>query len=336
MLQRILITGSIAYDLLLSYEGSFADAIAGGSVDTLSVSFFAPHLKRHHGGTGSNIAWNLRLLGGSPLLVGTVGKDGGEYCALLEERGIDTAHIERRDDSVTATAIIGTDDGQRQIAFFHPGADARGSWPDISDVCDDVSWGIVSARNPVVMMEAVRWFEKSKIPLLFDPGQLIIGLSPDELRSAASHCKGFLCNAYEWNLFSERTLLSKEHILKTAEFLIITYGEHGVELYRKEAKEGKEGKEPKEIKEVIVACRADRVINPTGAGDAFRAGVLFGLEKQWNLTDCCRLGAVMGSKVVEIEGTLLEDLDRNEVWEKAKQTYGEELPPVSRTKHTRI
>ncbi|OGJ70108.1 hypothetical protein A3G69_03125 [Candidatus Peribacteria bacterium RIFCSPLOWO2_12_FULL_53_10] len=334
---RILITGSIAYDLLLSYEGSFADALKQKSMDRLSVSFFAPYLERHHGGTGSNVAWNLRLLGGEPLLVGTVGTDGGSYCALMEERGIDISHIERRKDSITATAIIGTDNGERQIAFFHPGADALGSWPtfaaeeaspfapgatgdksagrpDLSEDRDDIAWAIVGARNPVLMMEAVRWCSKAGLPLLFDPAQQIIALSTDELRSAISLSRGVICNEYEWSVLSERTGMQAKDVLKTAEFLIVTLGDKGVALHSKKGIEN------------IPACTADQVVNPTGAGDAFRAGLLFGLEKKWNLTDCCRLGAAMGSKVVEIEGTLLEDLDVEEVWERARNAYGDVLP----------
>lgn len=326
MPRKILITGSIAYDLLLGYEGSFADAIKGESIDRLSVSFFAPHLERHHGGTGANIAWNLRLLGGDPLLVGTVGTDGGSYCALLEERGIETSRIERRKDSITATAIIGTDNGERQIAFFHPGADALGTWPayaskeastgrpDLSDERDDISWAIVGARNPVLMMEAMCWCHKAKIPLLFDPGQLVIGLSPDELRSSVASCQGLICNEYEWKLFSERTGMKEKDVLTTADFLVVTQGDQGVALHSKSGAKK------------IPACTADHVVNPTGAGDAFRAGLLYGLHKKWNLTDCCRLGAAIGSFCVEIEGTLMDTLDLEEVWERAEKAYGQALP----------
>ncbi len=317
-MSRILITGSIAYDVLLSYDGSFADALKGQALDQLSVSFFSPHFRRHHGGTGTNIAWNLRLLGGDPLLVGTVGTDGGSYCALLEERGISTKYIEQRKDSVTATAIIGTDNGERQVAFFHPGADALGSWPasgnvNLQDDREDVAWAVVGPRNPVLMMEAVRWCGSQGISLLFDPGQLIIGLSVDELRSSITMSRGVICNEYEWGILSERTGMQTKDVLKTAEFLIVTLGDKGVALHTKKGTEE------------IPACSADTVVNPTGAGDAFRAGLLFGLEKKWDRTDCCRLGAAMGSKVVEIEGTQLDSLDLEEVWEQVRMTYGKEL-----------
>src|SRR3989338_7416263 len=114
---KILVTGSIAYDILLQYDGSFKDAINGANLDALSVSFFSPHYARHHGGTASNIAWNLRLVDQEPLLIGTVGKDGGEYLALLEERGVRCDRVQTLEKHVTATAIIGTDSAERQIAF---------------------------------------------------------------------------------------------------------------------------------------------------------------------------------------------------------------------------
>lgn len=172
------------------------------------------------------------------------------------------------------------------------------------------------------MMQAVRWCSAVAIPALFDPGQLIIGLSPDELRSAITASRGVICNSYEWSLLQERTEWGVDEVLTHAAFLIVTRGEEGVELFEK-AKMQK-GKRAGHL--TIPASKADRVLNPTGAGDALRAGLLFGLERQWSLTDCCRLGAVMGSQVVAIEGTQLDRLDLEEVWERVKVTYGEPLP----------
>lgn len=263
------------------------------------------------------------------MLVGTVGTDGGSYCALLEERGIDTTHVERRSDSVTATAIIGTDSHERQVAFFHPGADALGFWPSaqLSEERDNIAWAVVGPRNPVIMMQAVRWCADVGIPLLFDPGQLIIGLSPDELRFAITRSRGVICNSYEWSLLRERTGWDSAEVLQHAAFLIVTQGEEGVELYEKAKGQPFDRAQDKQGKRTtIAACKPDQVVNPTGAGDAFRAGLLLGLGKKWSLTESCRLGAVMGSKVVEIEGTQLDTLDKEEVWERVRMTHGKELP----------
>lgn len=326
---RILVTGSIAYDVLLSYDGSFKDAIDPADLDHLSVSFFSPHYARHHGGTGANIAWNLKLLHQHSLLVGTVGQDGGAYTALLEERGIETKHVEVLRDHVTATAIIGTDSAERQIAFFHPGADAEGRWPDLADERDDLAYAIIGARNPTLMLEAVRFCRESLVPYLFDPGQQIIGLSKDDLRTSVKGSTGVIANAYEWTLLSEKIGMSVEDILGETSYLIVTHGEDGLTIY--ESKRGKEGQEGKVgvRTTVIPACKTDRLVNPTGAGDALRAGLLTGLVAGWTLEESGMLGAALASFVVEQEGTLLDDVDVEEVRERARITYNKELPKLS-------
>ncbi len=325
---KILVTGSVAYDVLLGYDGSFADAIDPEVLEKLSVSFFSPHFARHHGGTGANIAWNLKLLGGDPLLVSTVGTDGGEYLSLFKDRGITTTFLEKREDSVTATAIIGTDTGERQITFFHPGADTKGTWPtyapdgasagkpDLNDHREDISHAIISPRNAILMMQAVRWCEKYKVPYLFDPGQQIIALSTDELTFGLRNSAGVITNEYEWELLSGRLRLSMEDAVRHTPMLIVTKGEKGVACVTKEGAE------------TIAVCPAEKLVNPTGAGDAFRAGFLYGLHAGWSLTDALRLGNSMGSFAVEIEGTLLDAVDREAVWERAKETYGKALPEL--------
>ena len=314
---KVLVTGSIAYDILLQYDGSFKDAINGANLDALSVSFFSPHYARHHGGTASNIAWNLRLVDQEPLLIGTVGKDGGEYLALLEERGVRCDRVQTLEKHVTATAIIGTDSAERQIAFFHPGADAHGTWPDLSDDREDIAWGIVSPRNGALMVEAGRWLAAQKIPWLFDPGQLIIGLSKDELTTGIRTSNGVIVNEYEWSLLSEKTGISVDSLLNVNPLLIITQGEKGLTIHSK-----------KEGKIVLPACIPEKVVNPTGAGDALRAGFLTGLSAKWPLKLCGMLGASLASFVVEQEGTLVDFLDQNDILSRAKITYGEALPAL--------
>ncbi|TSC58914.1 MAG: adenosine kinase [Candidatus Peregrinibacteria bacterium Greene0416_19] len=316
-MKKILVTGSIAYDVLLGYDGSFADAIDPSDLDHLSVSFFSPHYARHHGGTAANIAWNLRLLLQEPLLVGTVGSDGGSYLALMRERGIDTSMVEELQEHVTATAIIGTDDAERQIAFFHPGADAHGAWPDLSELREDIAYAVIGARNPALMMTAVRWCQVYGVPYLFDPGQQVIALSSDELLAAVKGSAGVIANAYEWSLLSAKIGLSTGALLELAPMLIVTQGEEGVTIYRR-----------KEPAIVLRACPPQRFVNPTGAGDAFRAGLLTGLLTGWSLEHCGMLGASIASFVVEQEGTLLDFLDVNDVLGRAEVTYGEVLPEI--------
>lgn len=309
-MKKILITGSIAYDVLLSYEGSFADAIDPKNMQNLSLSFFSPRFARHHGGTAANIAWNLKLLGGEPLVVGTVGSDGGAYRALLAERGISVGYIQELADHVTATAIIGTDRDERQIAFFHPGADAHGAWPDLAEERDDLAYAIVSARDTQQMTAGIAWCARVKVPVFFDPGQQIIAFSPDELRRCARMSAGVIVNDYEWSLFREALKLNEETALALIPLAIITHGEKGVTVLRKEGRID------------LPACTPERVLDPTGAGDAFRGGFLTGLLRGWDMADACKLGAAMGSKVIEQEGALMNAIDFDELQERMGRAYG--------------
>ncbi|MDA1208700.1 MAG: carbohydrate kinase family protein [bacterium] len=307
---KTLVSGSMAYDLLLGYEGAFADGLDAKAADDLSMAFVTPYFAKHHGGTGVNIAWSLRLLGGDPLLVSTVGKDGGAYTALIEERGINTGYIEQLDDHMTATAIIGTDNRENQIIFFHPGADAHGSLPDLSQDRDDLSYAIVSPRNQTLMMEMLRWCHEYGVPCLFDPGQQMMAFSDDDLERAVDLCTGVIGNEHEWNLLTERLNTTEGDLLKRVEYIVVTKGDKGLTIYTQDD----------EIN--IAGCKAEKVINPTGAGDALRAGLLKGLSSGWSLRDAGRLGAAMGSFVVEIEGTLLETLDEGILEERLKNAYG--------------
>jgi adenosine kinase len=316
-MKTIAITGSIAYDIMLGYDGSFADALKGADVDSLSVSFFSPRYVRHHGGTGANIAWNLKLLNQDPLLLGTAGNDGREYVGLMHDRGISTKYIEVIERDVTATAIIGTDTGERQIAFFHPGADAHGTMPDISNDKNEIAYGIVSPRNPLLMMKAAKMFTDLGIPWLFDPGQLVIGLSKDELMHSVRTSSGVIVNAYEWSLLSKKLGLSADGVLHMNPMLIVTHGESGVTIHSRD-----------QGTIALDACKIPVAKNPTGAGDAFRAGFLTGLAEGWTLEQAGQLGNSIASFVVENEGTLLDFLDLNDVLSRAETTYGKMLPEL--------
>jgi len=313
MKKRILVTGSIAYDVLLGYEGSFPDAIDPEAIGRLSVSFFSPHFARHHGGTGANIAWNLKLLGSDPLLVATVGSDGGEYISLLENRGIETRHVEQRNDSVTATAIVGTDSDERQISFFHPGADSYGEWPGISS--DGIVYGIVSARDTTAMVRAMEWCSENSIPVFFDPGQQAIAFGDDAFERMVHMSCGIIVNEYEWDVTQKKLGCDEEGVLdiigsgqskrrskdSVGGILIVTCGDQGCLVSTRDGSE------------LIPACKTDKVINPTGAGDGFRAGLLAGLAEGRDTISACRLGCAMGRAAVEQEGTLLEGVSRTDV-----------------------
>ena len=316
-MKKILVTGSAAYDFLLSHEGSFADGIASQQLSSLSVAFLAQHMVRHHGGTGANIAWNLNLLEEQPMLITTVGKDGGEYRTLLEERGLDVSYVEKKEEAMTATAIVATDSEERQITFFHPGADQHGTWPELQEGHEELACGIVSPRDVQLMIRAAEWCSKSGTPYYFDPGQQLLALSSDELSRLVRGSAGVIVNEYEWGLLQERIRCTEENILMQTPLLIVTRGEHGTTFFDADGARN------------IAPCPAQHVVNPTGAGDAFRAGFLAGVRRGWNTVDCVRLGSALGSFAVEEAGTLLDSLDREQLWLRAERAYREKLPELN-------
>jgi len=315
-MSRILVTGSTAYDLLLNSDGSFADGISDQDLDSLSVAFLAQRFARHHGGTGANIAWNLNLLNQNPLLVSTVGSDGGSYCSLMKEKGMDTSRVEILDDHLTATAIVSTDSGERQITFFHPGADQHGSWPDLSQNRDEIDIAIVSPRDTTLMAEAVQWCQEFKVTYFFDPGQMVLAFGSDALGRAIEGSRGLVVNEYEWGLVKDKLGCTEENIQMLTPLLVVTRGEAGVTVFDESGGI------------TVGACTADKVINPTGAGDAFRAGLLTGLKNEWTVEESVQLGSALGSFAVEQEGTLLDSLDIDQVRLRAERAYRKALPEL--------
>lgn len=314
MPHTFLVHGSIAHDVILKSTHSFGDGLAGKDMASLSVGFLAEHFSRHHGGTAANIAWSLRLLGQTPIIHGTVGKDGGEYLLLLKEHGIDVKNIEKRMDAYTATAIIATDSGNRQITFFHPGADALGSIPSHEVYRDDVALSIIAPRDIECMMRAAEECAKWRMPYVFDPGQQSLFFSRENMREAVSGSCCLVLNEYEWSLSQETLGWTLSQTLAACPLVVISQGALGLTLHaRNETVE-------------VPACAVDTVVDPTGAGDALRAGLLIGLAEQWPLVQTGRLAAAMGSCAVEREGTLLSTLEREDVNARVMEHYGQALP----------
>lgn len=310
---RFLVNGSIAFDLLLNHEGSFLTGLDASNLETLSVNYLAQGFVKHHGGTAANISWHLALLGHTPFALGAVGSDGLEYLAMLQARGVDVTLVESRTDSMTATAVIATDASERQISFFHPGADGLSSLPDLSKI-KGVTYAIMSPRNPLLMLEGAAACAHARIPYLFDPGQVVHAFSGDELRRVVSASAGLIVNEYEWGLASSKLGWNETETVAASGLLIRTLGEKGIEFHTKQGKTH------------VPACPTQKLVNPTGAGDAARAGLLHGLAHGWSLEDSGRLGAVLGCMVVEQEGTLLDRLDPQQIQERSEKAFGVRLP----------
>ncbi|HLC76173.1 MAG TPA: carbohydrate kinase family protein [Candidatus Peribacterales bacterium] len=309
-----LVTGSIAYDMLLSYDGSFVDGLDVDKLDELSVGYVTRHLVKHHGGTAANIAWNFGLLKQPVMISGSIGHDGDEYVKRLKDRGIDTSLIVEYPQHVTATAIIGTDSGERQITFYHPGADQETVPPDFLRLKNRPAYVLVSPHNGVAMEQTTRACQEKGIPYIFDPGQQSLQFSRDDLRRMVHGSAAVIANAYEWALLRDVLEWTVNEVMEYTGLLIVSQGEHGLNVQTTE----------QSIQ--IPATEAEKLVNPTGAGDALRAGFVTGLGLGWEIRDCARLGAALASFVVEQEGTQLEHFDIKKLYERAAKAYGEALP----------
>lgn len=316
---KILVTGSLTYDLFFTYEGSFQEGITRADLDCLSLCFVTQNHARAHGGTGANIAWNLRLLQQEPLLVGTVGHDGEPYCHMLREQGIQTTHVEMLQNHATSTAVISTDASERQITFFHPGADRDGSWPAARLDPTTISCAIAAPRDVRVTMEALTWCHQQSIPCVFDPGQNMLCFTTDDLRRGLGLAAGLVVNASEWETLVSLLSTSLKDVLSVVPWVIVTHGADGCRVHTRD----------ESLR--LPACPVVTVVDPTGAGDAFRAGLLVGMARGWALSDGCKLGAVLAAKVVGQQGCLLSACDLDEVFQTVRHVYGGALclPPLS-------
>lgn len=296
-MSKILITGSVAYDLLLDYPGSFAENIKAADLDTLGLAFVTSHFARHYGGTAANIARGIAQLGGTPFPVASVGKDGDDYLQLLKSENIDVSHIYQTQEDVCPTAIMGTDSTQKQIIFYHPGADAYGDWPDINPA--DIAYGIASPREERFMFACLEFCKQHSIPAFFDPGQRIFSMTDEDFQRGIDLATGMIVNDFEWSVISGRLQLTEESILQQLDTLIITRGAAGVSVHSKDAVFD------------VSALTPEQVRNPTGAGDAFRAGLLVGLTQGKTLEEATKLGAAMGSVCVEYVEPTIQDFSND-------------------------
>ena len=316
-MSSFLVAGSIAYDMLLSYDGSFVDGLDVDKLDELSVGYVTRHLVKHHGGTAANIAWNFALLKQPVMIAGSVGHDGDEYVGRLKDHGIDTSLIIEHPQHVTATAIIGTDSGERQITFYHPGADQETVPPDLAQLAKGIRYVLVSPHNAIAMEQTAHACREHQIPYIFDPGQQSLQFPRDDLRRLVHGSAAVIANAYEWSLLKEALEWTVNEVLEYTGLLVVTHGEHGLNVQTTE--------QSMQVK----AVPSKKLINPTGAGDALRAGFVTGLGMGWDIRDAARLGAAIASFVVEQEGTQLEHFDLRKLRERAEAAYGESLPKLA-------
>jgi adenosine kinase len=266
----------------MNFEGKFADQILPDQLHNLNVSFFVPTLRREFGGCAGNIAYALKQLGGSPLIMATVGSDGADYAKRLTDLGMSTDFVRVVVDTYTAQAMIMTDTNNNQITAFHPGAMMQAHVTKVA-ARDDINIGIISPDGRDAMLEHAEQFNVAGIPFVFDPGQGLPMFDGNDLLHFIDLATWVTVNDYEGKMLSDRTGLSSADISKKVKGLIVTLGEQGCEVWV-------DG-----IKTMVEPVKASSVVDPTGCGDAFRGALLFGLEKGWPLAQCAKLGNQLGA-----------------------------------------
>ena len=283
------ICGSLAFDTIMSFEGRFSEQILPTQLHILNVSFLVPALRREFGGCAGNIAYALQQLGGTPLPMATVGSDGTEYVERLKKLGIACEFVREVDDAYTAQAMIMTDRDNNQITAFHPGAMMQAHITQITPR-SDIKLGIISPDGRDAMLQHAGQFKAAGIPFVFDPGQGLPMFDGQELTHFVELATWVTVNDYEAKMLCDRTGLSCAEISRKVEGLVVTLGAEGCEVWV-------DGE-----RTLVPPVKAEKVVDPTGCGDAFRGALLFGLEQGWSLTRCAALGNRVGAHKIASRG----------------------------------
>jgi adenosine kinase len=313
MTDKVLVCGSVAFDTIAVFEGHFKDHILPDSIHSLSVSFFVPSMRKEYGGCAGNIAYNLRLLGGNPMPVGTVGADAEDYLAYLAQLGIDTSLIRVLPDMYTPQCFITTDLDNNQIASFHPGAMLRSNENDLTG--HEAAWAIVAPDSKEGMFAHAERLHAQGIPFVFDLGQAMPLFSGDDINAMLGMARVLTANNYEASVVEQRTGRSIQEIAQGLHAVVVTHGGDGAVLYADNTQTR------------IEPVKVSDVVDPTGCGDAHRAGLLYGLTNGWSLVDACRLANVMGGIKIASRGPQNHRPSREQINDMLQQNYGLALKP---------
>ncbi len=297
---RTLICGSLAFDTIMVFPDHFGRHILPDKTHMLSVSFTVGDMRREWGGCAGNIAYNLKALGGAPVVMATVGDDGGAYRERLESLGVSTDGMRTLDGTYTAQAFIITDLDDNQITAFHPGAMVRSHELHVGDV-RDIALGIVAPDGRDGMRQHAREFRDAGIPYVFDPGQGMPLFSGDELMEMIEGASVVTVNDYEAQMLCGRTGLTEETLAARVDALVVTLGAEGSRIHADRAAIH------------VPAVPAAALVDPTGCGDAYRAGLLYGMSQRWPWEKTGRLASLMGSMKIGSRGGQNHSVDRDSV-----------------------
>ena len=304
-----LICGSLAYDTIMVFQDQFKNHILPDKVHILNVSFLVPRMRREFGGCAGNIAYNLKLLGDDPIPMATVGQDFGPYRKWFSEQGIRLEQVREFPELFTAQAFITTDLDDNQITAFHPGAMMRSHENHVRDV-EGVTFGIVAPDGRDAMLQHASEFKAGGIPFIFDPGQAMPLFDGKEFRHFIEQADYVVVNDYESNLLQERTGWDEKTIAGKVTAYIITQGPRGSLIHTREATHE------------IPPAHERRITDPTGCGDAYRAGLIFGLMRNYDLPTCGRMASLMGALKIEHPGTQNQRFSYAEFAEQFRQQFG--------------
>ena len=307
-----LICGSFAYDNIMVFQDYFKNHILPDKIHILNVSFLVPKLRREFGGCAGNIAYNLKLIGGEPLPMGTVGIDFASYSEWLDKCGIDRRHVKIAEGTLTAQAFITTDLADNQITAFHPGAMERSADNKVSDAAQ-ATLGIIAPDGRQGMVEHAAQFKAAGIPFIFDPGQGMPMFDGNDLKHFIEQATWVTVNDYESELMQQRTGWSLEEISQHVEALIVTRGGEGSHIYTRSGRLE------------IPAAKPTQLVDPTGCGDAYRAGLLYGLmhKLEWSVTG--RIASLLGALKIAHAGTQNHRFTRAEFAAAYQTAFGSAL-----------
>ena len=303
-----LICGSLAFDSIMVFQDRFKNHILPEQIHILNVAFLVPEMRREFGGCAGNIAYNLMLLGGSPQIMATVGDDAAPFLARLDQLGLSREHVRQVPGSFTAQAFITTDLDDNQITAFHPGAMSFSHLNKVDR--SQASLGIVAPDGREGMMQHARDFAAAGVPFIFDPGQGLPMFSGDELLDFIGLADYACFNDYEAKLLCDRTGRSLEQLAGYVKALIVTRGGEGSEIYTAGQRHD------------IPCVEADAVVDPTGCGDAYRAGLLFGIANGMDWPTTGRLAAVMGAIKIAHRGGQNHQPGREEIAARFQRAFG--------------
>ncbi|MBU1119198.1 carbohydrate kinase family protein [Patescibacteria group bacterium] len=314
MKKKILVTGSLAHDYIMNFPDSFKNHIMPEKIHILSVSFVADTLNKQQGGTAGNIAYTLKLLGEEPLIFSTVGNDFDQYESWLKKKKIDTTHIKHYEKELTASCHIVTDKDDNQISAFHGGAMFKNdiSLKPILDT-EDIGMAIVSPNGKDGMLRYVYELSETTIPFIFDPGQNIPLFSKDELKECIARSTMLIVNDYELALIEKGSGYTLETLKNMLEYVIVTLGKKGSIIHDKN----------NSIR--IPPAKPENTSDPTGAGDAFRAGLIKGLINNTGLETAGKIGSVSSVYTVEKYGTQTHAFTMKEFNKRFKDNFGKQL-----------